>query len=174
MKFNYRERLPLEFAPDSRVWIYQSSRVFNPREVVQIEERLYAFASKWQSHGVSVKGYGILLFGQFIILLADESATGVSGCSTDSSVRLLKQMELDFDVSLFDRQSLAFIFEDTVRLMPISRLNEEGGIEWVKPETLYFNNMVQTKEELENHWIIPVKASWLSKQVSRFRPSLNL
>ena len=173
MKFDYRELLPIDFAKDSRVWVYQSSREFNPGEALQIKERLYAFTSKWQSHGVPVKGYGILLFGQFIILMADESATGVSGCSTDGSVRLLKQIEQDLDVQLFDRQLLAFIINDTVRMTPLSQLNETGRNEWIEHDTLYFNNIVQTKEELENQWIIPVKESWLSKQISRFKPSLN-
>jgi hypothetical protein len=31
----------------------------------------------------------------------------------------------------------------------------------VTPETFYFNNTIQTKEELETKWLIPVKDSWL-------------
>jgi hypothetical protein len=173
MKFIYKELLPFDFAPDSRVWIYQSNRKFNPAEALQIEERLYSFTSKWLSHGVPVKGYGILLFGQFILLMADESASGVSGCSTDGSVRLIKQIEQDLDVQLFDRQLLAFIVNDEVRVVSLSKLNDQEVTEWIHPDTLYFNNLVQTKEEFANHWIIPVKESWLSKKSGRFQSNLN-
>jgi len=38
-----------------------------------------------------VKGAAYLFFGQFIILMADERVSGISGCSTDSSVRLIKK-----------------------------------------------------------------------------------
>ncbi|WP_204351865.1 hypothetical protein, partial [Klebsiella variicola] len=69
---------------------------------------LIQFVSNWISHGTPVKGYANLLFGQFIILMADETATGVSGCSTDSSVHLMKEIELRFKADLFNRQNLAF------------------------------------------------------------------
>jgi hypothetical protein len=173
MKLNYKELLPFDFAPDSRVWIYQSNRKFSPAESLQIEERLYSFTSKWLSHGVPVKGYGILLFGQFILLMADESASGVSGCSTDGSVRLIKQIEQDLDVQLFDRQLLAFIVDDEVRVISLSKLNDQEAIEWIHPDTLYFNNLVLTKEDFENNWMIPVKESWLSKKGSRFQSNLH-
>jgi hypothetical protein len=37
---------------------------------------------------------------------------------------------------------------------------------FISGDSLYFNNLVQTKEELENSWIIPVKDSWLAKRLS--------
>ena len=173
MKFNYQELIPFDFANNSRVWIYQSNRKFSPGEALQIEERLYSFTSKWLSHGVPIKGYGILLFGQFILLMADESASGVSGCSTDGSVRLIKQIEQDLDVQLFDRQLLAFIVDDAVRVISLAQINDEEAIKWIHPDTLYFNNLVQNKEEFERHWIVPVKESWLSKKSGRFQSNLN-
>jgi hypothetical protein len=109
MNFDYRETIPAGFHDTSRVWIYQSSRLFTIPEAFQIEDMLKAFVLKWQSHGIPVKGYANLLYGQFIILMADETATGVSGCSTDSSVRIIKQIEEQFAVNMFDRQMLAFL-----------------------------------------------------------------
>lgn len=76
-----------------RVWVYQGNRLFSAQEALQLESLLAEFVGTWQSHGIPVKGYGNLLFGQFIILMADETATGVSGCSTDSSVRLIKKLK---------------------------------------------------------------------------------
>jgi len=37
---------------------------------------------------------------------------------------------------------------------------------YIGADTVYFNNTVQTKEEFERNWMIPVKASWLAKKVS--------
>src|SRR5579871_2394149 len=115
MNLNYKELLPADFANDSRVWIYQSNRLFTMSEALQIEELLETFATNWKSHGTPVKGYGNLFFGQFIVLMADETATGVSGCSTDSSVRLIKQIETVFHIHLFDRLSLAFIVKEKIQ-----------------------------------------------------------
>src|SRR5688572_14119269 len=101
MNLDYRSLLPENFDPTSRVWIYQSSRLFFISEALEIEELLNDFVANWRSHGAVVKGYANLFFGQFIVLMADESEAGVSGCSTDSSVHLIKGIEQRFKVDLF-------------------------------------------------------------------------
>ena len=163
---DYRHLLPTTFAAGSRVWIYQCNRLFSLSEAIQIEELLAQFAADWQSHGTPVKGYANLLFGRFIVLMADETAAGVSGCSTDSSVRLVKEIERLFSVTLFDRQLLAFIIKDNIQLLPLPQVQYAINNNFIQADTIYFNNLVQTKEELENNWMIPVKDSWLAKRFS--------
>ena len=161
MNLNYRHLIPEDFSGSSRVWIYQSNRLFGLQEALQLETQLAEFVQDWQSHGIPVKGYANLLFGQFIVLMADETATGVSGCSTDSSVRLMKKVEEMYHVQLFDRQLLAFFVKDKIQLLPLSQLSYAFENNYITGDTLYFNNLVQTKDELLNKWLIPVKESWL-------------
>lgn len=165
MKLNYQELLPADFAPNSRVWIYQSNRLFSLSEALQIEDLLNDFVASWNSHGTPVKGWANLFFGQFIILMADESATGVSGCSTDSSVRLIKQIEQIFKVNLFDRLLLAFLVNDKVQVLPLAQFSYAISNGHIQADTLYFNNTVLTKEQLERNWLIPVRESWLGKKI---------
>lgn len=164
MNLEYKYLLEGNFHPKSRVWVYQSSRLFSLGEALEIEELLKEFTVKWQSHGTPVKGAAYLFFGQFIILMADETATGVSGCSTDSSVRLIKDIEQRFSVNMFDRTTLAFVIKDKIQLLPLSQVIYAFDNGFLNGDTLYFNNLVQTKEELENNWIIPIKQSWLRKR----------
>jgi hypothetical protein len=171
MNLDYTYLLEGSFSPDSRVWIYQANRLFNINEALQIEEMLKDFTAQWKSHGTPVKGAGYLFFGQFIILMADEKATGVSGCSTDSSVRLIKDIEQRFEVNMFDRTTLAFVVKDKsdsyrIQLLPMSQLQYAIDNSFINADTLYFNNLVQTKEELENKWIVPIKNSWLAYKIT--------
>ena len=166
MSFNYKHHLDGNFHPDSRVWIYQCNRLFTLNEALEIEEILKEFILQWNSHGSPVKGEAHLFFGQFIILVADETATGVGGCSTDSSVRVIKNIEQKFAVSMFDRTSLAFIVKDKIQLLPLSQLQYALDNGFIDLDTLYFNNLVLTKAELASKWIIPVKDSWLMKKIS--------
>ena len=122
MKLDYKNLIDENFHADSRVWVYQASRIFSLQEALAIEELLNEFAAQWKSHGVPVKGAAYLFFGQFIILIADETATGVSGCSTDSSVRMIKDIEQRFGVNMFDRTTLAFVVKDKVQLLPLAQL----------------------------------------------------
>jgi hypothetical protein len=169
MNSNFQDQIPKDFNNNSHVWIYQSNRPFTASEAIEIEELLKNFASNWKSHGTPIKGYGNLLFGQFIIFMADETASGVSGCSTDTSVRLIKNIEKDFQVDMFDRQMLAFILDERIQLLPLSQINSSLENGHITADKLYFNNTIITKEELLNNWIIPVKDSWLAIRM----PHLN-
>ncbi|MCY7420749.1 MAG: hypothetical protein LH478_03290 [Chitinophagaceae bacterium] len=165
MNYTIEEHLPADFDPSSRVWIYQSSRLFFISEALQIEDMLNQFVAEWQSHGQKVKGYANLIFGQFVVMMADENQAGVSGCSTDSSVKLIKAIEQSFKVDMFDRQNLAFLVKEKVQLIPLSQLNYAIQNNFISLDTPYFNNLVQTKRELLENWMIPVKDSWLMKKI---------
>lgn len=162
MNFEYRHLLDPSFAPQSRVWIYQSSRLFTMAEALAIEDLLSEFTSTWKSHGAPVKGAGYLFFGRFVILMADETETGVGGCSTDSSVRFIKEIESKFGVNMFDRTTLAFIVKDKIELLPMNQLQYAITNGFIDADTLYFDNLVQAKNDFENKWIVPIKSTWLA------------
>ena len=166
MNLEFEQQIPTGFDNSSRVWIYQSSRMFFISEALQIEEMLEQFVEGWKSHGATVKGYANLFFGQFIVIMADESATGVSGCSTDGSVRIIKEIESLFNIQLFDRQTLAFFVKEKIQLLPMSQLDYAVKNDFINAETLYFNNTVLTKKEMLEKWILPVKDSGLAKRIN--------
>jgi len=165
MDFDINEHIPEDFDDNSKVWIYQSSRLFLMSEAFAIEDMLKDFISSWKSHGAPVKGYANLFFGQFIVLMADETQSTVGGCSTDSSVHVIKDIEQNFKVDMFNRQNLAFIIKDKVQLLPLSQLSYAAENNFITADTLYFNNTVLTKKELLEKWMVPVKNSWLAKRL---------
>ncbi len=168
MNLEYKNLLPTGFAANSRVWVYQSNRLFTINEALQVEKILEDFVKNWNSHGAPVKGFATMFFGQFIVLMADETNVHVGGCSTDSSVHVIKQIEQAYHVNLFDRQLLAFIVKDKIQLLPMPHIDHAVKNEFITGDTLYFNNTVHTKNDLENNWIIPVKESWLAKRTMSF------
>jgi len=165
MNLEYKHLLPEDFADNSKVWVYQSSRLLTLSEALQMEELLQQFVQNWLSHGSEVKGYANLLFGQFVVLMADDTHTVVGGCSTDSSVRFIKELGEHFHVDFFNRTNLALIVTYKIQTLPLSQLNYAFENGFVTADTLFFNNVVTTKEQLENEWLIPVKDSWLAKKL---------
>ena len=168
-----KKYLPENFNELSKVWIYQSSRLLTMSEALSIESLLENFINQWQSHGAPVKGFANLIFGQFIIIMADETQTAVGGCSTDSSVKLIKQIEQEFKLDFLNRQNLAFIIKDKIQILPMQQLNYALENEFINAETLYFNNTVTSKKDLENNWIIPIKKSWLSNRYNLTQQTSN-
>ena len=165
MNYEFKYLLPGNFSKDSRVWVYQGSRILTLSEALEAEELINNFCQEWTSHGADVEAYGNILFGQFLVLMADETRAGVSGCSTDSSIRFVKELEKKFNINFFNRSNLAFIIKDKIQLLPLSQLSYAYENNFITGDTLYFNNTVLNKEQLENNWIIPVKHSWLTNRL---------
>ena len=166
MNFKYCHLLPEDFSPKSRVWVYQSSRLLSLSEALEMEKEIADFTDQWLAHGASVKAYGNLLFGQFIILMADETHTAVSGCSTDSSVWFVKSLGEKYGIDFFDRNNLAFVVKDKIQLLPLNQLGYAFNNGFINSDTLYFNNLVLNKQQLEEDWMLPIKESWLAKRLN--------
>jgi len=98
----------------------------------------------------------------FIILTVDESQAGVTGCSIDSSVRLIKEIESEYHVDLFNRFNIAYRVDDEVKVQGKEDFETLVNIKQVTPETIVFNNMVQTLADLDAKWEVPFKNSWHS------------
>lgn len=165
MTLNYRSLLPKDFSPLSRVWVYQCSRRLTLSEALETETFLEKMIQKWLSHGHPVKGYANLFFGQFIVVIADETKNPVGGCSVDNSVRQLKEWSTQMGIDLFNRETLGFVVKEQIELLPLSQLQYAFDHGFIQGDTLYFNNIITTLSELETQWLIPVNQSWLSRKI---------
>lgn len=152
----------MSFSPQSRVWIYQSNRKFSQTEEAEILHKLSAFTSQWKAHGNELLAKAEVRYGFFIILTVDENQANVTGCSIDSSVRLIKEIEQEYNVDLFDRFNIAYKIDDEVKVQGKEDFETLVNIKQVTPETIVFNNMVQNLADLENKWEVAFKNSWHS------------
>ncbi len=145
----------------SRVWVYQSNREFTYDEMDDIREIIYNFVESWDSHGMPVQAYGNIFHRRFLVFVADETGHGVSGCSTDKSVNLVKHLGQKFGADFFDRWQFLIMKEDK-EILGFSKDEfaekfKEGDI---TSETLVFDPLVKTKGEFLEKWIIPLEESW--------------
>ena len=152
----------MSFSPQSRVWIYQSDRKFTSGEETEILNKLTAFTNQWKAHGNELLAKAEIRYGFFIILIVDERRAGVTGCSIDSSVRLMKEIEQEYHVDLFNRFNIAYKVNGEVVVNSKEDFETLVNIKQVTPETTVFNNMVQNLTELETKWEVPFKNSWHS------------
>lgn len=149
----------------SRVWIYQANPAFTEKDLPELQAILNQFAAQWVSHSRELKAAAEVRHGRFIILMVDESQAGASGCSIDSSVRFLKQIEQKYNVTLFDRMVFAFQKNDQIHTATrdeFAELFKNGDID---ETTLVFDNLVNTKMDLEQNWVKPLKESWHIRMV---------
>jgi hypothetical protein len=152
----------MSFSPQSRVWVYQSDRKFTSTEENEILNKLASFTNQWKAHGNELLAKAEIRYGFFIILTVDESQAGVTGCSIDSSVRLVKEIEQEYHVDLFNRFNIAYKVNGEVVVNSKEDFETLVNIKQVTPETIVFNNMVQNLKELESKWEVPFQNSWHS------------
>tara|TARA_B110000967_G_scaffold207045_1_gene255334 strand:+ start:10041 stop:10526 length:486 start_codon:yes stop_codon:yes gene_type:complete len=151
---------------NSRIWIYQADREFTRVEVDLLQENTIAFIEEWTRHGATLKGSFALKYNRFLILAVDESFANASGCSIDASVRFVKQMETLFSIDLMSKLNVTYKEGQTIRLVNLSAFQEFANVQKITSETIVFNNMVQTKGDLESLWEVPAQKSWHRRFVS--------
>ena len=151
---------------NSRIWIYQADKEFTRVEVDLLQENAIAFIEEWTRHGAALKGSFSLKYNRFLILAVDESFANASGCSIDASVRFVKQMETLFSMDLMNKLNVTYKEGQTIRLVNLSTFQEYAKIQKITSETIVFNNMVQTKGDLESLWEVPAQQSWHRRFVS--------
>lgn len=153
--------IPFQDLPaNSRLWIYQSDRKFTEEELVKLQEQLESFLKEWTAHGASLNAGYEVKYDRFIVIGLDQSVSAASGCSIDTQVRFIQQLEKDFEVQLLDKMNVTYIQNDRVHFKPLAdfkKMAKEGA---VGKKTIVFNNLVNTKEEYLEFWEVPAIESW--------------
>jgi hypothetical protein len=160
--------VPFEnLAGESRIWIYQSSRSLSPAEQEKAGVILETFCDQWLAHGNPLMSSYKIDHGQFLMLSVDERWSGVSGCSIDGSVKVLKGLQEQLGVDFFDRTKAAFLVENEVKIIALREIKEALSAGILSPSTLTFNTLVVTKDQLKMDWIQSLQKTWLAKYLPK-------
>lgn len=150
--------------PDhSRIWIYQADAHLSPKEESHIIENGKAFTEHWAAHGNELMADIHVLLGHFIVIVLDEQVEAASGCSIDKSMRFILELQREMDVSFTNRLISAFYIDNHVRLYPYAAVKNALESGEIKPDSLVFDNTIQTVKDLKNNWLKPLKDTWLRK-----------
>ena len=153
--------VPFENLPsESKIWIYQSNRKFSDDEIAEIETALQAFFENWAAHGTSLESSYQLKYNRFIIIAVNQEVQAATGCSIDSSVRFVKELEAKMSLDLMNKLNISFKDGENINIVSLAEFQDYAKENKITSETIVFNNMVQTKEELLTKWEVPAKESW--------------
>ncbi|NLP56698.1 ABC transporter ATPase [Lutibacter sp. B1] len=144
----------------SKTWIYQSNKELTDIEVEQVKTKIENFIKQWKRHGDDLKASYQIKYNQFIVLFVDESYNNVSGCSIDSSVNLIKQLEKEFSVDLTNKLNISFKDTTNINIVSLSDFQKYAKEEKITSNTIVFNNLVTTKADFEENWEVTADKSW--------------
>ncbi|MFK7000456.1 ABC transporter ATPase [Flavobacterium oreochromis] len=153
------ENMPL----DSRVWIYQSNRKLSETEVEEIAAYTEKFLADWSAHGASLEASFDIRYNRFIILAVNVSVQAPTGCSIDSSVQFIQQLEKKYEIDLLDKMNVTFKNGEFIAHKSLIDFKKMAKEKAVSASTIVFNNLVNTIEELNDSWEVPASESWHSR-----------
>ena len=159
---NYKE-LP----GDTRLWIYQCDRKLSDSEIEAIKEQGDNFIDNWAAHGEKLEAAFEVLHSQFLIIFANEKQAEASGCSIDRSLHFIKNLEQEYSISLLNRMLVAYKVDEEIVTLPQEEFVELVAQGTLSKDTIVFNNLVTTKQDLETKWEVPLRESWHSELMGK-------
>ena len=155
--------VPFDRLPDhARVWVFAAARPLDDAQQQALLAHVDGFLHRWAAHGAPVHGGRELRHDRFLLVGADEEATGVSGCSIDTLFRTLGELEGELGVPLRD-SSLVFYrdADGQVQSEPRTAFRERARAGGVGGETPVFDNTVGTVGDVRGgRWELPARESW--------------
>lgn len=153
----------LESIPaDARLWIFQSSRVLEGSALAALEKHLGAFLQDWAAHGKQLFAGFEIRHGRFIIIAVDEKMAAASGCSIDKMMRFVQALDEEYSMDLLDRMKVAYRSGANIEEVKVNEFTQMLKSGEVNEDTIVFNNLTETLEQLQTQWEVPVKQSWHS------------
>ena len=153
------EILP-RFTDAARVWIYAFARTLSAPEEQNVSIVLQEFVSQWNSHGQPANGDFHLLYNKFVIL-AEESASGISGCSIDSSVRVFKRLKERHGLDALNHDLIHYRNNHDISSVERAAFQELISGSQITEDTVVFNNIVQNLGEIRRGlWETKLSKSW--------------
>tara|TARA_R100000027_G_scaffold66715_1_gene63226 strand:- start:225 stop:719 length:495 start_codon:yes stop_codon:yes gene_type:complete len=147
----------------SRLWVYQSDRPFTKEEKEFILQNGKVFVENWTAHNKALNASIDVKYDQFVVLSVDETKAPATGCSIDKSVHFIKALENELKINLLDKSKIAFLMNGQVVLKNLPSIKSKIESDEITADLMTFNNMVTTKDEFENNWLIPASKSWMAR-----------
>ncbi len=147
---------------EAKVWVYPSSRKFYPNEIIEVEQRIKEFVENWKSNDKNFKASYRFLYNRFIILIAD-GKTSLESSDIDSSVQFILKLQQEYEVELLDKMNVCFKQGQYVQYKELKDFKKLVKNKAVNGKTIVFDNLIQTKKELEDFWEVPITESWYQR-----------
>lgn len=147
---------------EAKVWVYPSSRKFYPQEIDELKEKLQSFVEAWKQDDADFKASFELKYDRFIVFSAEEDVQ-LTNTDIDQQVAFILQLQQEYEVELLDKMNVCFKQGEFIQYKDVKEFKTLLKKKSVSAKTVVFDNLVQTKGELENYWEVPITESWYNR-----------
>lgn len=145
---------------DYRVIIYPASRPLAPKESKLITEKLYDFLATWAAHGKPLSSSFKIEKNQFIVVCVDEEKEAASGCSIDALGQVMKEIDAEFNLGLFDRMKASFVENGEIKTMKLQDFRKGLKDGEIPHNIEVFDFSKNTYVAFLSDFLLPLNKSW--------------
>lgn len=145
---------------DYRVIIYPASRPFTTKEAKTITERLFDFLATWAAHGKPLSSSFKIERNQFIVICVDEEKEMASGCSIDSLGKVMREIDEEYQLGLFDRMKASYMENGEVKTLKLQEFKSKLRSGELSKDIEVFDFSKNTYLDFLSHFLLPLDKSW--------------
>ena len=149
----------------SRVWIFQSSKELTGQLASEIKNALNSFLEQWAAHGQPLFSGFEIRHERFIVVSVDEAQAGATGCSIDSMMKVIQEVDASHGLNLLDRMKIAYRLDGNIVEESVHGFTEHLKEGRINADTIVFNNVISTLGDLESKWEVPAGDSWVASLI---------
>lgn len=148
-----------DLSPEAKVWVYPSSRKFYPQELTPIKNKIENFINNQKDE---IKICYLFLYDRFIIFLIDQNNSSINNY-IEKQVSFILNLQQEYKVTLLDKMNICFKQGEFIQYKEVKDLKKLVKNKSLSSKTIVFDNLIQTKAELESYWEVPITKSWYSR-----------
>lgn len=145
---------------DYRVIIYPASRPFETKEAKAITEKLFDFLATWAAHGKPLDSSFKIEKNQFIVVCVDEEKEMASGCSIDTLGKIMREIDEQYQLGLFDRMKASFVHNGEVKTLKLQEFKAQLRSGELPKDIQVFDFSKNTYLDFLSHFVLPLEKSW--------------
>jgi hypothetical protein len=148
-----------QMPPNAKVWIYASDKIISPSQLAIINQKAVPFVQNWTAHQNQLKAEFGVLFHFFLVFMVDEGVHEISGCGIDKLTHLIREIDAETHLNLFNRMGIQLLENNEVIGMTKAEFLSKMDTHDLS-NSKAFNNQVTTKTQFDLEWIIPIENAW--------------
>lgn len=153
------------FAPDSRIWIFQSLHPLTADQQTSLTAHLNRFASQWKAHQAPLTSAFRIYFEHVIVVAVDAAGNGTTGCSIDSLHQAMSEISRSLQIDVFDRLHIPVLQDGALQFMTRKQLLEGLRTGLIHDGTLILDQTILDLDTWRQDWVKPVGKSWVMRGV---------
>jgi len=161
----------------ARLWVFAVGRPLSEPEEAALLGRVDTFIRAWAAHGHPLAASREWLYGRFLLVGVDDRVAPPSGCSIDSLVHMLRDLEGELGTEIVGGASVWFRGkgpQGEIRRASRPEFRTEASEGRISEDTVVFDLSITRVSELrEGKWEVPARDSWHRRYLEGAQPNTS-